>query len=179
MEKITIHDKVFKPFIREEQIQERIEVLAEELNAKLGDKSPLFVIMLNGAFLFASELIKRFEGNCEVQFIRAKSYVGLKSSGNVDYSHTNDLNVEERHVVIIEDIVDSGKTLHDFQPILERKLPASISIVSLLVKPDALQYPVQVAHQGFEISNKFVVGYGLDYDELGRNLTSIYQLDEE
>lgn len=175
---ITVHDKTFEIYLTQEEILKRIEQLAEVLNEKNHDKCPIFLVILNGAFLFASELIKRFEGACETEFVRISSYLGTGSSGQVKIGNVSGRGLSGREVIIIEDIIDSGRTLHEFLPVIHADNPASVQIVTLLHKPKALQYPLKVDLCGFEIPNDFVIGFGLDYDGLGRNLTSIYQLSE-
>lgn len=173
---ITLHDKQFKPFIAEETLQQRIKEIANELHTIYQHKTPVFLIMLKGAFLFATDLLKNYNGNCEIIFARTSSYVGTQSTGKVKVLMNIQEDIEGRDIVVIEDIVDSGKTLHDFLPsIIERK-PASIKIAALLFKPESLKYPHAPDYFGFKVSNEFVVGYGLDYNELGRNLPEIYIL---
>ncbi len=176
MSMIQVHDKQFKPYIDETTLQERIEALAQQLNHDYKGKRPLFIAILNGSFMFAADLFKRMTIDVELCFIKLASYKGTKSTGNVVTAIGMDVEVYGREVVIIEDIVDTGKTLTEFLPQLEHQQPASLSIVSLLHKPDATVFPIDIKYLGFSIPNKFVVGYGLDYDGLGRNLPAIYQL---
>ena len=132
--------------------------------------------VLNGAFLFTADLFKQITIEAEVSFIKLASYKGTSSTGNVITAIGLDINVKDRHIIILEDIIDTGKTLHHYLPQLENMQPASVKIAVLLNKKEALQYPVQVNYTCFDIPNKFVVGYGLDYDGLGRNSRNIYQL---
>ena len=166
------------PLISEEEILERIEQLAQQIGTDYKDKNPLFVVILNGAFLFAAEVFKRLDIDCEITFTRLASYIKTSSSGKVTMLMELPDNVTGRHVVIVEDIVDTGKTLAEFLPHLQLKKPSSIRIASMLTKPSALKEDIKVHYPGFEIENKFVVGFGLDYDEAGRNLRAIYQLSE-
>lgn len=175
---VHIHDKTFKPYISEEKIREKVEELSIALNRDYQEKNPIFIAILNGAFIFAADLFKSLRINAEISFIKLASYKGMKSSGQVITAIGLDIEIFSRHVVILEDIVDTGKTLHEFLPQLWHQQPASIKIVALLHKPAAKAYPVKVDYAGFEIPDKFVVGYGLDYNGLGRNTTSIYQLFE-
>jgi hypoxanthine phosphoribosyltransferase len=175
---LRIHDKNFKPYISEEAIREKVSELAANLNEDYQDKKPIFIAVLNGAFIFAADLFKSLHIDAEISFIKLASYKGMKSSGQVITAIGLDIDLFDRHVVILEDIVDTGKTLHEFLPQLWHQQPASIKIVALLQKPEARVFPLKVDYTGFEIPDKFVVGYGLDYNGLGRNTASIYQLFE-
>ena len=128
--------------------------------------------------MFSTELIKRFESLCEVYFIRAKSYDGMHSSGEVEIHWHKVPSLQGKDVILIEDIVDSGTTLSRLLPVLQKEDPASIELATLLFKPDAVQHPLDIAWCGFEIPNRFVVGFGLDYDEVGRNYPAVYVLKE-
>ncbi len=178
MSTVQIHDKTFSPFISEEAIREKVDELSVSLNHDYRDKNPIFIAILNGAFIFAADLFKSLRINAEISFIKLASYKGMKSSGQVITAIGLDVEIFGRHVVILEDIVDTGKTLHEFLPQLWHQQPASIKIVALLHKPAAQAYPIKVDYTGFEIPDKFVVGYGLDYNGLGRNTAAIYQLFE-
>lgn len=142
------------------------------------DKKPLFLIVLNGAFLFAADLIKQLNIDCEVSFVKVASYAGTQSQGAVKTLIGLNEEIGGRNIVIIEDIVDTGLTLHNLLNQLQEMGPQTITCCSLLVKPEALKHPVVINYRGFEIGNDFVVGYGLDYDGLGRNHTGIYKLKE-
>lgn len=173
--KVTIHERPFEIYIEAAKIQARIAELGQELSEKYKDKNPLFMGILNGAFMFTADLVRKFEGECEVHFVRVKSYVGMASSGTVQIKLGPELPVQGRHVVIIEDIVDSGETLSVFLPLLAAQKPASLAVCSLLFKSAALKHPEsRPTYYGFDIPNEFVVGYGLDYDEIGRNLPDLY-----
>lgn len=173
---IRVHDKTFDIYLSDKQIQERVQAMAAALNKDYAGKRPLFIAILNGSFMFASDLFKYLTIDAEICFIKLVSYKGMKSSGNVVTAIGLDDDLFGRDVVIIEDIVDTGKTLYDFLPKLKHQQPASLKIVALLHKPDATKFPLTIDHTGFTIPNKFVVGYGLDYDGLGRNLKEIYQV---
>jgi hypoxanthine phosphoribosyltransferase len=173
---ITIKDKEFLPFITAETIQKRLEALGKEISIDYSDKVPLFIGVLNGSFMFLSDLVKYVSCPLEVSFIRLSSYEGVQSTGTVQSILGLTLDIKDRHVVIVEDIVDTGLSMHTLLEELKSQLPYAISIVTLLLKPDALKYPIECKYVGFKIPNKFVVGYGLDYDGLGRNLPEIYQL---
>jgi hypoxanthine phosphoribosyltransferase len=176
MANIKVLDKEFEPYLSEEVIQSKISELAIELNTTYAGKRPIFLSILNGSFLFTADLFKQITIEAEVCFIKLASYKGMSSSGNVITAIGLEANVSNRHIVILEDIIDTGKTLHHFLPQLESSQPASIKIAVLLNKTDALAYPVKVDYACFDIPNKFVVGYGLDYDGYGRNTKAIYQL---
>ena len=176
MSTIQVLDKTFEPYLKEAAIQEKITELAGQLNQDYAGKRPLFLSVLNGAFLFTADLFKQITIEAEVSFIKLASYKGTSSTGNVITAIGLDINVKDRHIILLEDIIDTGKTLHHYLPQLENMQPASVKIAVLLNKKEALQYPVQVNYTCFDIPNKFVVGYGLDYDGLGRNSRDIYQL---
>jgi hypoxanthine phosphoribosyltransferase len=178
MTTLRIHDKNFKPYISEEEIRQKVKKLASNLKRDYQGKKPIFIAILNGAFIFAADLFKSLTIDAEISFIKLASYKGMKSSGRVLTAIGLDIELFNRHVVILEDIVDTGKTLHEFLPQLWHQQPASLKIVALLHKPEARVFPVNVDYVGFEIPDKFVVGYGLDYNGLGRNTAAIYQLFE-
>ena len=176
---IQVLDKKFKPYIKAQEIEEQIDKLAKQINEDYAGKTPLFIAILNGSFMFASDLFKELTIDAEICFIKLASYKGTKSTGNVITSIGLDMTLTGRHVVIIEDIVDTGKTLHEFLPQLESQQPASLKIAALLHKPEALVYPLKIDYIGFNVPNKFLLGFGLDYDGLGRNLKEIYQLVDD
>ncbi len=179
MSVIQVNGKKFQPYLTAAQIDEQIKRLGAELNRDYAGKRPLFIAILNGSFMFASDLFKELTVDAEICFIKLASYKGTRSTGNVITSIGLDEPLNERHVVVIEDIVDTGKTMSQFLPQLMDHQPASLKIASLLHKPDALQHPINIDYLGFKVPNKFLLGYGLDYDGLGRNLKEIYQLIEE
>ena len=176
---IEVHNKKFIPYISAQKIDEQIKSLAAAINLDYADKKPLFIAILNGSFMFASDLFKEVNIEAEICFIKLASYKGTKSTGNVITSIGLDEPLKDRHVVIIEDIVDTGKTLHEFLPQLFNQQPASLKIAALLHKPEALVYPIKIDYLGFNVPNKFLLGYGLDFDGLGRNLREIYSLQED
>jgi hypoxanthine phosphoribosyltransferase len=176
MSTIQVLDKTFEPYLKEAAIQEKITELAVQLNQDYEGKRPLFLSVLNGSFLFTADLFKQITIEAEVSFIKLASYKGTSSTGNVITAIGLDINVKDRHIIILEDIIDTGKTLHHYLPQLESMQPASVKIAVLLNKKEALIYPVQIDYACFDIPNKFVVGYGLDYGGLGRNSRDIYQL---
>lgn len=150
--------------------------MAAKINADYAGKRPLFIAILNGSFMFASDLFKHLDIAAELCFIKLASYKGMKSSGNVVTSIGLDDDIFGKDVIIVEDIVDTGKTLHNFLPKLMHQQPKTLKIAALLHKSEATEYPITLDYIGFDIPNKFVVGYGLDYDGLGRNFKEIYQL---
>ncbi|MGZ3938202.1 MAG: hypoxanthine phosphoribosyltransferase [Flavisolibacter sp.] len=176
MPTIQLHDKSFEIYLPEAKIQEKIKEIAVQLNNDYKNKRPLFIAILNGSFMFAADLFKYLSIDAEICFIKLASYRGMKSSGHVITAIGLDVDLYDRDVVILEDIVDTGKTLNEFLPKLDHQQPKSLKIAALLHKPDATQFQLKIDYVGFSIPNKFVVGYGLDYDGLGRNFKDIYQL---
>ncbi len=176
---VQAHHLLFRPFIDEEDIHRRVQELGAALRNRYADKNPVFLGVLNGAFMFTADLVRAFGAECEVSFIKLSSYQGLQSTGDVATLIGLETRIEDRHVLIVEDIVDSGKTLHSLMPDLRALRPASLEVVALLQKPDMLSHPLDVAYTGFCIPPHFVIGYGLDYNGQGRQLPGIYQLLED
>lgn len=176
MPPIKLHDKSFDTYLSEQEIQQKIRQIAEAINKDYQGKRPLFIAILNGSFMFAADLFKHLTIDAEICFIKLASYKGMKSTGNIITAIGLDQDLYDREVIIVEDIVDTGKTLNVFLPQLHHQQPKSLRIAALLHKPEATQFPLTIDYVGFSIPNKFVVGYGLDYDGLGRNLKEIYQL---
>jgi len=179
MSVIKVNDKSFKPYLGALEIHERIAGLAAQINTDYEGKRPLFIAILNGSFMFASDLFKEITIDAEICFIKLASYKGTRSTGNVITSIGLDEPLVNRHVVIIEDIVDTGNTLNKFLPQLYNQQPASLKIAALLHKPEALAHPIIIDYLGFSVPDKFLLGFGLDFDGLGRNLPEIYQLVQE
>lgn len=179
MSTIKVHDKYFTPYMTEATVLARVQELAKQIDTDYKDKRPLFIAILNGAFMFASDMFKQLTIDAEICFIKLASYKGTKSSGQVITAIGLDTDIINRHVIIIEDIIDTGKTMNVFLPQLYHQNPASLKIAALLHKPEATEYPITIDYLGFSVPNKFLLGYGLDYDGLGRNLKEIYQLSEE
>jgi len=173
---IKVHDKSFETYLSEETIQARIKLSMAQISQDYAGKRPLFIAILNGSFMFAADLFKGLTIEAELCFIKLSSYKGMQSSGRVITTIGLDDDLFGRDVIIVEDIVDTGKTLHNFLPRLVHQQPKSLRMATLLHKPDATEFPLSLDYIGFSIPNKFVVGYGLDYDGLGRNLKEIYQL---
>ncbi len=176
MSSVKVHNKEFVPYINSIQIEAEVERMAAEINKDYRGEMPLFVVILNGAFVFAADLFKRIHLDAEICFIKLASYKGVKSTGKVITAIGLDTEIYNRHVIILEDIVDTGKTLSQFLPTLEHQHPASLRIAALLHKPSATVHEIRIDYLGFTIPDKFVLGYGLDYDGLGRNIKEIYQL---
>ena len=177
MEKQVL-DKLFVPYLSKANINTAIEKMAASINEDYDGKKPLFIAILNGSFMFASDLFKKIQIPAEISFIKLASYKGTKSSGSVVTAIGLEADVFERDVIIIEDIVDTGKTLSEFLPQLMHQQPRSLKICALLHKKEATQFPIQIDYRGFEIPNLFVVGYGLDYNGYGRNIDQIMQIAE-
>jgi len=179
MSVIQVLDKKFKPYLSAAEISNRIKTVATQINKDYQGKKPIFIAILNGSFMFASDLFKEINIEAEICFIKLASYKGTTSTGNVITSIGLDEPLKDRHVIIIEDIVDTGNTLNKFLPQLMNQQPASLKIAALLHKPEALEHPIVIDYLGFSVPNIFLLGFGLDYDGLGRNLAEIYQLTAE
>ena len=177
---IRLHDKTFKPFLTKNEIQKAIQNLGKVLNEEYKDKNPVFLGVLNGCFLFVADLVREFEGNCEVSFIKLSSYEGTASTGNIRQLIGLNSSLKERDILILEDIVDTGNTVRELVRLVEEHHPASVKIATLLYKPDAYKFSseIPIDFAAMEVGNEFLVGYGLDYDELGRNLKDIYIITE-
>lgn len=178
MDIIQVKDKTFKPFISNETLQENIARVAKQMDEELAGKDPLFIGVLNGSFMFIGDLMKALTIPCEITFIKLASYEGTSSTGTVKEIFGLSESVEGRTVVILEDIVDTGRTMERLISDLKAKNPAEVKIASLLVKPEAIVCDVTVDYTVMEIPNNFIVGYGLDYDGYGRNLKDIYVINE-
>lgn len=176
MSTLKVHDKEFVPYITSKEIEEQVTRVAGEINKDYTGKNPLFIAILNGAFIFAADLFKKINIEAEICFIKLASYKGVKSTGKVITAIGLDAELYGRDVIILEDIVDTGKTLSQFLPQLEHHHPASLKVAALLHKPSATVHSIKIDYLGFTIPDKFVLGYGLDYDGLGRNIKEIYQL---
>ncbi len=175
---IQLKDLTFKRFISEEKINERILALANQINTDYADKAPVFLPILNGSFMFASDLIKQVSLACQVSFVKVSSYAGTQSTGQLKTLIGHEDSLFNQDVIIVEDIVDTGFTLQLIVNDLKSRGAKSVETVSLLRKQKAREKEVEVKYVGFELDEQFVVGYGLDYDGLGRNLKDIYeQLD--
>lgn len=179
MERVTIHDKNFKLFIAHDKIMESIELIAERINQDYSSKKPpLILSVLSGAFMFTSDLLKRLNFNCEIGFVKLSSYSGTSTTGEVKESLAFTKSVEGRDVIVIEDIVDTGITIEVLYNMLKERGATSIKICTLLLKPEAYTKSIPIDYVAIRIPNDFIVGYGLDYDEHGRNLKDIYVLEK-
>ena len=178
MADIWVRNKRFSLFLSENEISKGINKIAENIRQDLEEKDPVLICVLNGAFMFASDLIKQLDFPCEVCFIRLKSYEGTKTGGKVKEIYGLVEDIENRNVVILEDIIDTGYTMYELMKKLREKNPASLRIATLLFKPDALQLAIKPDYVAMEIPNSFIVGYGLDYEGHGRNLRDIYKICE-
>jgi len=172
----TLKDKSFSKYLLNNDIQAKVQGLSERINNELDGKKPLFIVVLNGAFIFASDLIKRVTIDCEIAFVKLSSYQGTQSSGVVQQIIGLDLDIKGRTIVVVEDIIDTGLTLVHFLETLRVMEPAVVKVAACLLKPDAFQSKFPVDYLCFSIPNEFVVGYGLDYDGLGRNSSDIYKI---
>jgi hypoxanthine phosphoribosyltransferase len=176
MKQVTIEDKTFGIYIQDQDIQQAIQTIANEMNVLYADKKPIFISVLNGAFMFTSDLLKKIEVPCELSFIKLSSYSGTTSTGTVKEIVGLQEEIAGRDVIVIEDIIDTGITMQKIISQLELQNPSSIRIATLLLKPDSVKVPIKPDFVCFSIPDKFVVGYGLDLNGIGRNLPDIYQL---
>ncbi len=173
---VQVHDQYFKPFINEEAIQKEVSRVAEAMNRDLADRDPIFLGILNGAFMFASDLYKQLKFPCQITFLKLASYSGTQSTGSVKQLIGINRELKDRVVVVLEDIVDTGVTLDTIIRQLSGYEPEEILVATLLHKPEATVKEVKLDYVGMEIPNNFILGYGLDYDGYGRNFREIYQL---
>lgn len=173
------HGRPFKLYISEEKIRQRVQELGRQIAKDHQNNCPLFIAVLNGSFMFAADLIRACPIDSEITFVKLSSYEGTQSSGKVKSLVGLAENIEGRAIIIVEDIIDTGKTMSELMPQLHKLGPSSIHIASLLSKPEARTHEVAIDYLGFDIPDKFVIGYGLDYDNLARNLKDIYQLNED
>lgn len=178
-DELWIGTEKFVPYLTEEEIQKRTEELGRQISDDYRTKLPIFIGILNGSFMFMSDLMRNININCEIDFFKLSSYGDAKiSSGKVKLIKDLNADITDRHLVIVEDIVDSGLSVKYVEELIQSHKPASMKVVSLLMKPDSLKYDVKIDYIGFRIPNKFVIGYGLDYAQKYRNLSSIYVLSE-
>jgi len=176
MKEKKIDAYVFEEFISATEIKDRIAVIASELRTKFADKKPVFLVILNGAFVFASDLMRAYGEDSMVSFVKLSSYKGMETTQEVRVDLDINTDLENRDVIILEDIIDTGTTLHQFLNDVRAKSPKSVTLVSLVVKRDAMKFDIPIDYHGFNIPNDFVIGYGLDYNEYGRELDSLYRL---
>lgn len=176
---IKLRDTYFKPFLSEEQILAAVKNVADKIAADYKDETPIFVGVLNGAFMFVADFLKAYEYPCEVSFVKLSSYSGLTSTGIVETLLDVPDNIEGRSVIILEDIIDTGRTLQELVHLFSNTNVKEFKIASLFHKPDIYKGEYAIDYVGLEIPDKFIVGYGLDYKELGRNLREVYQLNHQ
>jgi hypoxanthine phosphoribosyltransferase len=176
MTRIQLHDKQFEPFIPAAELEQAIDRVAGELNVKYAGMRPLFIGVLNGAYFFAAELVKRITVECEITFVKVASYHGTQSTGTVAQLIGLNEKLSGRHIVVLEDIVDTGNTMEHILGLLKDHHPASISVATMLFKPDVFKKEFPIDHIALSIPNAFVVGSGLDHDGLGRNLPGIHRI---
>lgn len=173
---VTLHDKQFSLYIPERKILNRIEIIAARISHDYRGKCPIFLSVLNGSFMFASDLMKEISIDCEIAFVRLASYENMQTTGKVKELMGLKEDISGRHVVVVEDIVDTGHTIAGLLPQLREKGAASVEVATLLIKPESLQHNLSIKYPAMSIPNDFVVGYGLDYNGLGRNLRDIYKV---
>ncbi len=180
MKKITLFDKTFRPFISNEELEKAIDKVAERINADYGDFSepPVLLCILNGSIMYTAELMKRLDFNCELISMKLSSYDGTKSTGNVRQVMGMTGDISGKRVIIVEDIIDTGNTIVELSKIVKEKGAIDCRICTMLLKPDVYKKDIKLDYVAMEIPNKFIVGFGLDYNELGRNYKDIYVLDE-
>ncbi len=179
MSRVKIKDKTFETSISETEIKQRIREVAARINKDMAGKNPLFLSVLNGAFIFTADLLREITVPCEVSFVKLASYQGITSTGKVHEVIGINEDLTGRNVIIVEDIVDTGRTMKQMIESLGTRNLGSVDICTLFVKPDKLEEPLDIKYSCFSIPNEFIVGYGLDYDQQGRNLKDIYTLVEE
>ncbi len=175
---IQLHDKNFELFLSEQKILEAIEKMANEMNQKHTHDTPLFLVVLNGAFMFAAELLKRIDFDCEIEFIRVSSYEKASSTGDVKSILGLTKNIENRIIILLEDIIETGNTITFLYNELNKKGAKEIITSTLFLKPDIYRKPIHIDHIGLEIGNEFIVGFGLDYEGLGRNLSNLFVIKD-
>ncbi len=179
MSSIKVRDKKFSILKTQVEIEQRIQHLAEQINRDYAQKNPLLIVVLKGAFRFAAGLIKHLDIPLQFTFIRLKSYQGTRTTGEIEELYWEPEALQARHIILLEDIVDTGQTLRYLWQKIQAHQPHSIALATLLCKPNAFSLPFPIDYTGFEISEQFVIGYGLDYQEEGRELNAIYQLEPE
>jgi hypoxanthine phosphoribosyltransferase len=173
---ISIKDKVFVPYITANSLQQRVAEIGAEISKDFEGDCPVLIGVLNGSFIFLSDLVKTISIPIEVSFVKISSYSGTNSTGVVKNLLGLDIDLKDRFVIIVEDIIDTGLSMKHLLEMIQQESPKKVAVATLLLKPEALSYPLNLNYTGFEIPNKFVVGYGMDFDGLGRNLPELYQL---
>jgi hypoxanthine phosphoribosyltransferase len=171
---IQLHDLQFKPYISREEIAQVVQTMGVQMSLDLRNRNPLFVGILNGSFVFMADLLRQISTPCECTFIKLASYTGTASTGKITELLSLDRSISGRTVVIVEDIIDTGTTIHHLLPLLQKQTPEEVLVCTFLLKPKALEHDLDIRYAGLKVPNDFLVGYGLDYDGLGRNLPDIY-----
>ena len=179
MEKIKLLDRRFKTMIPAEEIDKAVQRVADQLNERYAGKTPIFVGVLSGAFLFLSDLVRKTTFDCRLAFVKISSYEGTQSTGTIKQHLGIDFDIEGKDIIIVEDIVETGHSMNYLLDYLKERNPASISICTLFFKPEKFLYEYNIDYVAMPIGNEFIVGYGLDYNQIGRNLKDIYVLDED
>ena len=177
MELIKINDKTFEPYVSAEELNQIAERMASEVYQDLQESRPIFIALLNGSFMFAADFLRHYKGECEISFVKMASYKGTQSTGKIHQLIGLSTPVEGRDVVILEDIIDTGNTLEEIYRLFENQKVKSFRIATLFFKPDAYKKDLKIDYVGKPIPNRFIVGYGLDFDEIARNLPQVYQLN--
>ncbi len=175
---IHLHDKTFTPYLSQQTLEKAVQKLAQTIAKDHKNETPIFIGILNGSFMFCADLLKQYPHSCEISFIKVASYQKTNSTGIVNELIGLNEDIKNRTIIILEDIVDTGTTLEKIMPMLQKNEPKAIKIATLFLKPTVYNKPIPVDYIGLEIPNNFIVGYGLDYDGLGRNLTEVYKLKE-
>ena len=178
MNRIKLQDKWFKVMIPAEEIDAAVDRVAKQLDERYKGRTPIFLGVLSGSFLFLSDLVRKISFDSQLAFVKISSYSGTESTGNVQQQLGIDFDIEGRDIIIVEDIVETGHSMNYLLDYLKAKNPASISICTLFFKPDKFLYEYKIDYTALSIGNEFIVGYGLDYNQLGRNLKDIYVVDE-
>lgn len=177
--RVYVHGKSFVPYLDQNTIATRLQELATNIDRDYDGKNPLFLAVLNGAFMFASDLLKNIQIDCEISFVKLASYSGMQSSGQVTSLIGLSESLKDRHVVVLEDIIDTGNTMVKLLPAIEALSPASVRVCSFLLKREALLHAIEPDYVAFEVPELFFLGYGLDYDGHGRNLPALYCLEND
>lgn len=176
---VVVKGLTFEPFITHEEIQETVQRMAFEIDTRFEGRDLIIVAILNGAYVFAADLMRALHIDPELQFVKLSSYEGLSSSGQLSQVIGLPKELEGKDVLVIEDIIDSGFTVYKFMEMIRKKGVRSVELASLFVKPDKLEYPLEINYSGFEIPPDFVIGYGMDYDGKGRGLRDLYRLKSD
>ena len=175
-----MHDKTFEVMISADEVDRDVENVAAQINADYADRqTPLFLGVLNGSFMFMSDLMKKIDFNCELSFVKLASYAGTSTTGKVQELIGLKNNIEGRHVIVVEDIVDTGESIEHLMRSLSGHNPASVEVATLFFKPNSYSKQIPIKYKALEIGNEFIVGYGLDYDQLGRNLKDVFVVVNE